>query len=124
MGGSCGADQSVVQGAVETRLNPSISWSFVSVGSLGRWRPILALFAFFFAFFARGVRAAVFGGASDSSAVREGCVSLAGSTDCYKASAASGAPRSVIVVYRLLRNVGGVRGYCARSSGVLVLFLG
>ena len=43
MGGSCGADQSVVQGAVETSENPSRSWSFVSVGSLGRWRPMVVV---------------------------------------------------------------------------------
>ena len=47
MGGSCGADQSVVQGAVETRLKASMSCSFVSDGSLGRWRPMMVLFAFF-----------------------------------------------------------------------------
>ena len=64
MVGSCGADQSVVHGAVETRLKASMSCSFVNEGSLGRWRPILALFGF-------KVQA------SDSSAVREGCVSLA-----------------------------------------------
>ena len=45
MGGSCGADQSVVQGAVETSEKANMSCSLVRDGSFGRWRPILALFA-------------------------------------------------------------------------------
>ena len=47
MGGSCGADQSVVQGAVETSEKANMSCNLVKLGSLGRWRPILALFALF-----------------------------------------------------------------------------
>ena len=118
IGGNCGADQSVVQGAVETRLKASMSCSLVRDGSFGRWRPMMCSFRVLRG--RRAVRCSFEGDRASDSAW--GCVILArAASACHGTSAASVGASAVASAPRRrpwgprwwLRRVGSVRGATA-----------